>query len=64
MVRWRIKREGLDVLEEKMRALNPDKNGVYKVLGCEQADKVDKSKVLKRVKREMVKRMESKVLPI
>ena len=29
-----------------MRALNPDENEVYKFLGCEQADKVDKDIVL------------------
>ena len=32
---------------------------MYKFLGCEQANKVDKGKVLERVKKEMVKRMES-----
>ena len=41
-----------------MRALNPDEDEVYKFLGCEQADKVDKGKLLERVKREMVKTME------
>ena len=46
----RVKGEGLDLLEERMRAMNSDKNEVYKVLGCEQADKVDKGKVLERVK--------------
>ena len=54
-----VKREGLDVLEERMRALNPHENEVYTILGCEQEDKVDKGKVLERGKREMVKRMES-----
>ena len=43
-----VKGEGLDVLEERMRALNPDMNEVHKFLGCEQADKVDKGKVLER----------------
>ena len=41
--------EGLDVVEERTRALNPDENEVYKFLGCEKVDKVDKSKVLERV---------------
>ena len=34
------------VLEEKMDALDPNKNKIYKFLGCEQADKID----VKRVK--------------
>ena len=41
-----IKVEGLAVLEEKMDALDPNKNEIYKFLGCEQADKID----VKRVK--------------
>ena len=49
-----VKGEGLDVLEERMRAMKPDENEVYKFLGCEQV-----AKVLERVKGEMVKRMES-----
>ena len=36
-----IKGEGLAVLEEKMDALDPGKNEIYKFLGCEQADKIE-----------------------
>ena len=36
-----IKGEGLAVLEEKMDALDPNKNEIYKFLLCEQADKID-----------------------
>ena len=36
-----IKVEGLTVLEEKMKALDPNKNEIYTFLGCEQANKID-----------------------
>ena len=58
-----IKGEGLPVLEEKMKALDPEKNTssldeVYKFLGCEQSDDIDAKKVLERVKKEIKKRTE------
>ena len=31
-----IKEEGLEVLEERMKAFNPNQNEVYKFLGCGQ----------------------------
>ena len=34
-----IKGGGPAVLEEKMEALGPNKNKIYKFLGCEQSDK-------------------------
>ena len=36
-----INGEGLSVIEEKMKALNPDQREIYKFLGCEQAEKID-----------------------
>ena len=45
-----IKGEGLAVLEEKMDALDPNKNEIYKFLGCKQADKIDVKRVMERVK--------------
>ena len=44
-----IKGEGLAVLEVKMDAIDPDKNEIYKFLGCEQADKVNVKRVMERV---------------
>ena len=55
------KGDGLKVLEERMRALDPKQNEVYKFLGCEQADKIDVDKVMERVKIEMEKRLEQLV---
>ena len=46
-----VKREGLPLLEEKMKALYPEKNEVYKFLGCEQSDDIDTKMVLERVKK-------------
>ena len=45
-----VKGEGLPVLEEKIKALDPEKNEVYKFLGCEQSNDIDVKKVLERVK--------------
>ena len=53
-----VKGEGLPVLEEKMKALDPQKNDVCKFLGCEQSDDIDVKKVLERVKKETKKRTE------
>ena len=46
-----IKGEGLIVLEDKMEALDPSKNEIYKFLGCEQGDKIDVKRVMERVKK-------------
>ena len=32
-----VKGEGLDGLDERMNALEPDRNKMYRFLGCEQA---------------------------
>ena len=53
-----VKGEGLMVLEDKMEALDPDKNEIYKFLGCEQADKIDVKRVMERVKKEIRKRLD------
>ena len=41
------------VLEEKMDVLEPNKNEIYKFLGCKQADRIDVKRVMKRVKKEI-----------
>ena len=51
-----VKGEGLNVLEERMSVLDPEKKEVYKFLGCEQGDKIDVKMVMKRVKEEIRKR--------
>ena len=53
-----IKGEGLTVLEEKMEALDPNKNEIYTLLGCEQANKIDVKRVMERVKKEIRKRLD------
>ena len=53
-----VKGEELTVLEDKMEALDPDKNKIYKFLGCEQADKIDIKRVMERVKKEIQKRLD------
>ena len=44
------------VLEGKMDALDPNKNKIYKFLGCEQAD--DVKRVKERVKKEIRRRLD------
>ena len=51
-----VKEERLPVLEEKMNALEPEKNDGYKFLGCEKSDDIDVKMVLERVKKEIKKR--------
>ena len=53
-----IKGEGLAVLEEKMDALDPNKNEIYEFFGCKQADKIDVKRVMERVKIEKRKRLD------
>ena len=51
-----VKGEGLAVLDERMKTLDPSKDEFYKFLGCEQKDKIDAKMVLERVKQEVRKR--------
>ena len=41
-----IKGEGLKVLEERMKTMDPDENEIYKFLGIEQADGIKMKSVL------------------
>ena len=51
-----VKGEGLNVIEENMKALDPEQREIYKFLGCEQAEKIDMERVMARVKVETEKR--------
>ena len=53
-----IKGEGLEVLEERMKAMDPDENEIYKFLGIEQADGIKTKRVFERVKEEIKKRVQ------
>ena len=50
-----VKGEGLAVLEERMKALDPEQNEEYKFLGCEQGNKIDVKKVMQKWKRRLQK---------
>ena len=52
-----VKGEGLEVLEEKMKATDPDENDICTFLGIEQADGIKTKKVFERVKGEVNKRV-------
>ena len=53
-----IKGEGLDVLEERMKTMDPDKNEINKFLGIEQADGIKIKRVFERVKEEVKKKVQ------
>ena len=53
-----MKATGLEVLEEKMKGLDPNNNERYKFLGCEQSNGIDVDPVLNRVSATMKERME------
>ena len=50
-----VRREELEVLEERMKTMDPDENEIYKFLGIEQADGVKTKKVFEQVKGEVNK---------
>jgi len=52
-----VKGEGLPVLEERMKTMDPDKNEIYKFLGVEQADGIRTKTVFAIVKYEVSKRI-------
>ena len=52
-----VKGEGLQVLNERMRTIDPDEKKIYKFLGDEQADRIKKKEVYNRVKEEISRRI-------
>ena len=52
-----VKGEGLQVLEERMKTIDPDENEIYKFLGIEQVDGIRMKTVHERVKEEVAERM-------
>ena len=53
-----MKATGLEVLEEKMKGMDPSMNDRYKFLGCEQGDGIDVAMVINRIMGTMKERME------
>ena len=51
-----VKGEGLQVLNEKKKTVDPDENEIYKFLGVKQADRIKKKEVYNRVKKEISRR--------
>ena len=56
------KGEGLAALERKVDALEPNKNEIYKFLGCKQTDKIDVKQVMGRVKTGIRKRLKHLII--
>ena len=53
-----VKGEGLEVLHERMKMIDPDENVTYKFLGVEQADGIKTKEVFERIKTEVENRLE------
>ena len=53
-----IRGEGLQVLHQRMKTMDPDQNKIYKYLGVEQADGIKAKEVYARVKEEVTRRLE------
>ena len=49
----------LDVLDERMKSLDPGLNEWCKFLGCEQAEQIKADVVYERVSKEMVKQIKT-----
>ena len=52
-----VKAEGFQVLNERMKTIDPDENEIYKFLGVEQVDGIKKKEMYNRVKEEISRRM-------
>ena len=52
-----VRGEGLQMLEERMKMMNPDENEIYKFLGIKQVDGINTKAVYERVKEEVTKRV-------
>ena len=52
-----VKGEGLQILNERMKIIDPDENKIYKFLGVEKVDGIKKKEVYNRVKEEISRRM-------
>ena len=52
-----VRAEGLQVLEERMKTMEPYENEIYKFLGNEQADGIRTETVFERVKEDISKRV-------
>ena len=48
-----VKGEGLEVLHQRMKTIDPDKNVTYKFLGVEQADGIKTKEVFESIKTEV-----------
>ena len=53
-----VKGEGLEVLHERMKTIDPDENVTYKFLGVEQADGIKTKEVFEGIKTEVENRLE------
>ena len=52
-----VRGEGLEVLEERIKTMDPNENEIYKFLGIKKADGIKSKKVFERMKCEVKKRV-------
>ena len=53
-----VKGEGLQVLQERMKTMDPGQKEIYNFLGVEQADGIKTKEVYNRVKKEINRRLQ------
>ena len=54
-----VKEEGLQVLQERMKTMDPDQKEIYKFLGVEHTDGIKTKEVYNRVKEEVNRRLQT-----
>ena len=54
-----VKGNGLSIMEDRMKSLDPDNGDYYKFLGLEQANGIDRHQVYKNVKEKVKERMQN-----
>ena len=50
-----VREEGLEVLEERIKMMNPDENEIYKFFGKEQVDGIKTKKFFEQVKAKSIR---------
>ena len=58
-----VKAEGMDILSEKMKALDPAEGDMYKFLGLEQSEGIQRTSVMVKINKEMQERL-TKILEL
>ena len=56
-----VKEEGFEIIGDKMKVMDPDKDDYYKFLGCEQTNGINTKKVVERIQEDVKQRTQQLV---